>query len=288
MTRFLKEPLLHFMLLGAALFGLFALAGGKENDEPAKIIVSTAQIANLRDTFARTWQRPPTVQELQGLIEDHIRSEIYAREARALELDRDDIVIRRRLRQKMEFFAEDMLASAPRDADLETYLATHPEQFRSEDRMTFRHVFLSATRGTALNKEAQEIGAKLATGKVEGDIGLGDAFLLGASFRAMSRSEAARTFGENFVEKLFAATPRRWQGPIPSGYGLHFVYVDESTPGTVPVLDAIRPAVEREWANTRRIEKLEEFYRTLQRRYEITVETPPEVSAKREMAGAIK
>ena len=108
MKRLLTEPLLHFLVLGAALFGLFNLVGKKETEQPAAIVVSAARIENLANGFARTWQRPPTTQELRGLIDDHVRDEVFYREGKALGLDRDDIVIRRRLRQKMEFMAEDM------------------------------------------------------------------------------------------------------------------------------------------------------------------------------------
>ncbi len=285
MMRILKEPLFQFLILGAVLFGAYSLFGESEGEAPERIVVSAAQIANLEQGFARTWQRPPTEQELQGLIQDHIREVVYYREAKLLELDRDDIVIRRRLRQKMEFFAEDMAAAEPSDAELGAYLAAHPEQFRSEDSVTFRQVFLSASRGDSLHGDTQQIGAQLASAR-GGDVVPGDTFLLGESFYGMSRSEAERTFGEQFAARLFALEPGSWQGPIASGYGLHFVFIDERTSGSLPPLDAVRPAVEREWANARRIEKLEEFYRALRRRYEISIETPPGREAMAEAAGA--
>jgi PPIC-type PPIASE domain len=275
MMRLLKEPLLHFLVLAAALFGLFGLVGNKDA-EPAKIVVSTAQIANLRDGFIRTWQRPPTAQELEGLIEDHIRSEVYYREAMALGLDRDDIVIRRRLRQKMEFMAEDMGVAEPSDDELKQYLAAHPDKFRSEDRLTFRHVFLSARRAQTLDGDAERAGAELAgANAADGMASLRDHFLLGDAFDGMPRSEVARTFGERFAERLVAVEQGRWEGPIPSGYGLHFVFLEERMDGTLPGLDAVRGAVHRELMNTRRIEAEEKLYRTLRQRYEISIEALP-------------
>jgi hypothetical protein len=289
MRRILREPLLHFLVLGAVLFGAYEFLGEAEIDSQEKIVVSAAQIANLEQGFARTWQRPPTAQELEGLIEDHIKSEVYDREARALGLDRDDIVIRRRLRLKMEFFAEDMAGSEPSDAELRAYLAAHPEQFRSEDSVTFRHVFLSPARRGSLESDTQQIAAQLASAKGSSDVVPGDAFLLGESFRGMSQSEAGRTFGEQFAAKLFALEPGSWEGPIPSGYGLHFVLVDERMSGSLPPLDAVRPAVEREWANTRRVEQLEEFYRALRQGYDISVEMPRSGrEARNEAAGEIQ
>jgi hypothetical protein len=168
-----------------------------------------------------------------------------------------------------------MVPSAPSDAELGAYLSDHPEQFRKEDTVTFRHVFLNSARGQSLEGDAQGIAAKLVSTGDESERVPGDAFLLGEKFNGLSQSEVARTFGDGFAEKVFALEPGRWQGPVASGYGLHFVFVEGSTKGTLPPLDAVRPAVERDWANTRRVEKLEEVYRTLRQRYEISIERPP-------------
>ena len=283
MIRLVKEPLLHFFGLGILLFATYGLLGGKGAERPAAIVVSAAQIANLRTGFARTWQRPPTTQELDGLIEDHVRGEVYEREARALRLDRDDTVIRRRLRQKMEFVVEDMGASTPTDAELGTYLAAHSNQFRQEDTVTFRHVFLKMRHDEG---EIRKIGEALASAKNNDDTVLGDAFLLGDSFRAVSKSDVARTFGEGFAQELFTLSSGRWQGPIPSGYGMHFVFIDAHIPGTLPPLEAVRAVVEREWTNERRVKKLEDFYRALRQRYQITVEKMPVANPPTRTAGA--
>ena len=224
----LREPLLHFLVLGAALFGLFSLVGN-DDKAPAKIIVSAPRVANLADGFARTWRRPPTEQELQVLIEDYIRDEIFYREGRALGLDRDDVVIRRRVRQKMEFLAEDAGAAEPSDEQLAAYLASNPERFRTEDRLTFHQVFLSVTRrGKVLDGDARQIAETLARAPLEVDTAtIGDPFLLGEEFREMSQSDVARTFGEGFARQLSAVEGGRWQGPIPSSFGVHFVFIED-------------------------------------------------------------
>ena len=137
----LREPLLHFLVLGAALFGLFGLVGKKDAEAPTKVVISASRVATLADRFARTWRRPPSEEELQDLVEDYIRDEVFYREGRAAGLDRDDFVIRRRVRQKMEFLAEDMAAAEPSDEQLAAYLAANPERFRTEDRLTFHQIF---------------------------------------------------------------------------------------------------------------------------------------------------
>src|SRR6476620_1809877 len=145
------------------LFALHGLTGKRSADAPEKIVVSASQVANLGDGFARTWRRPPSEQELQGLIEDYIRDEIFYREGRAAGLDRDDLIIRRRVRQKMEFLAEDSNAAEATEEHLTAYLASNPERFRTEDRFTFHHVFISAMRrGDALEGDAKQIADSLA------------------------------------------------------------------------------------------------------------------------------
>jgi hypothetical protein len=277
----LREPLLHFLVLGAALFGLFSMIEKKDAEAPARVVISSSRIATIADGFARTWRRPPTEEELQGLVEDYIRDEIFYREGRAAGLDRDDFVIRRRVRQKLEFLAEDLAAAEPSDEQLAVFLASNPERFRAEDRLTFHAVFLSATRrGSALDADAKRIAATLAGTSDPVDAAtIGDPFLLGEEFHDMSQGDVARTFGEGFADHLSVVEPGRWQGPIPSSFGLHFVFVDERAKGGLPPLDAVRAAVQREWLDTRRIEAEQKLYRTLRARYEVVVQTPPKAAA---------
>jgi hypothetical protein len=277
----LKEPLLHFLVLGAALFGLFSVVDKKGTEAPTKVIISASSVANLADRFARTWQRPPTEQELQGLIEDYIREEIYYREGRAAGLDRDDVVIRRRVRQKMEFLAEDVAAAEPRDEQLGAYLASNPERFRTEDRLTFHQVFLSATRrDRALEDDAKQVAETLIRASAPADTArIGDPFMLGEEFREMSQSDIGRTFGDGFAKQISAVEPGRWQGPLRSSFGVHFILVDKRVKGSLPPLDTVREAVRQEWLNARRIEAEDKLYRTLRDRYQIVVEIPPKTAA---------
>jgi hypothetical protein len=262
--------------------GLFANDG---KEAPAKIVVTTAQIDNISQTFARAWQRQPSPDELNRLIEDYIRDEVYYREGKALGVDRDDIVIRRRIRQKMEFFAEDIASTEPTDAELASYLAAHPESFREEPAISFRQVFVSGKRGTSLDADAAKIAAAIAEPGSNPDA-LGDGFLLGSAFEGRSRSAVATDFGDRFADQLFAADTGRWQGPLMSPFGLHFVLVTAKSEGGVRPLAEVREAVKREWANARRIEKLDEFYRTLRGRYEVVVESPPAIERQVQVEGA--
>jgi hypothetical protein len=277
----LREPLFQFLVLGGALFALFSIVDKKEADAPAKIIISTARLANLADSFTRTWRRPPTAQELQDLVENHIRDEVFYREGKAAGLDRDDVVIRRRVRQKMEFIVEDTVGAEPTQEQLATYLASYPERFRVEDRLTFRHVYLSATRrADTIEDDVKQVANVLARADaaVNTDV-LGDPFLLGEDFTGVFQSEVARTFGESFAKQLSVLNQGQWQGPISSSFGRHFVFVNERAQGGLPPLNVVRQAVQRELTNARRSEAAQKLYRTLRQRYEIVVEAPPTKAA---------
>jgi hypothetical protein len=273
----LREPLFQFLVLGAALFGLFHLVDKKKAEAPERIVISSPRIDNLADGFARTWRRPPSKEELQGLVDDYIRDEVFYREGRAAGLDRDDVIIRRRVRQKMEFFAEDISAIEPSEAQLAAYLEANPGRFKAEDRFSFHHIFLSGTRrAETLDDDIKRLANDLGHADAAVDAGaLGDAFLLGDEFHAVSASELAGIFGDGFAKGVSVAERGRWQGPIASSFGQHFVYIDERIQGGLPPLDTVRDAVRREWSNARRLEAEQKLYASLRQRYEIVVETPP-------------
>ncbi len=283
--KILREPLLHFLLLGTALFGLYHAAGGGKSDEPpSAIVVDEGKIRSLAQNFGRTWQRPPTESELEGLIQNHIREEMVYREALALGLDRDDTIIRRRLRQKLEFIAEDVAALAePTDDELRAYLAGHPDPFHIEPSFTFRHVYLNPDRrGEALQRDAEQLLAELKKGDKAIDIAaVGDTFLLDHEYTRISASHAAKFFGDSFAARLAQLEPGKWHGPIGSGYGAHLVLVSERVDGRVPPIEEVRDAVKREWANARRIETTEKFYESLRRRYSVVIERPQNPSREK-------
>jgi PPIC-type PPIASE domain len=281
-SALLREPLFQFLVLGAAVFGLFHLADKERAEVPARIVVSSARIANLADGFARTWRRPPGKEELQGLVDDYIRDEVFYREGRAAGLDRDDVIIRRRVRQKMEFLAEDISAPEPSEEQLAAYLKANPERFRTEDRLTFQQVFLSAARrGRAIDDDSKQVANALDRAEAAVDkTALGDPFLLGEEFQAVSHSEVTSLFGESFAKQIFVMEQGRWQGPISSSFGQHFVHIGERISGTLPPLDGVREAVRREWSKARRVEAEQKLYGSLRERYEIVLETHAATSAQ--------
>jgi hypothetical protein len=277
MKKFLREPLVHFLLLGAALFGVWLWRKDAAGSDSGRILVTRARVEQLATGFARTWQRPPTQQELAGLIRDFVREEVCVQEAQKMGLDRDDTIIRRRLRQKFEFLTEDALeAAAPTDADLTAYMRAHPEPFRVEPRVAFRQVmFDPGRRGPSVEGDARKALARLNSGGAGVDFAaLGDSRMLPSAVELSPQGDVARVFGKEFAAKVVLLPPGSWSGPIESGYGLHLVQVTERVEGRVPALTEVREAVAREWGAAERKERSEALYRKLLASYKVVVETP--------------
>jgi hypothetical protein len=285
----MREPLLHFLVAGAALFALWNVRGESVTTRDDRIVVAAATIDSLAGNWTRLWHRPPTTQELQGLIDEHIREEILYREALALGLDRDDTIIRRRLRQKLEFVSEDVAGQVePTEPQLQEFLARTPDAFRVEPRYSFRHVFLSpGRRGAALDRDTARLLAALnRPGETERAEEEGDPFLLPFEFGASSTDEVVGLFGGEFAGALRMLESGAWHGPIRSSYGVHLVLVRERVPGRVPELGEVREAVRREWLAKARRDANEAFYQRLRRRYAVTIERPGVAAG--EAAGAAR
>lgn len=273
--KLLKEPLLHFLVLGALIFILARHFGAEAADrvpEDQLITVPAGKIEQLSAIFAKTWQRPPTRDELQGLIDDHVLEEAYVREALNMGLEKDDTIIRRRLRQKLEFLTGDMMAlTEPSDADLQGYLEENPEVFREEPRVDLQQIYFNPEKlGDDPDAEMEEVLGKLRDGQtVEGHPTL----LPGSRPDAPLRSIEA-TFGTDFAARIATLPVGEWQGPLRSGFGLHFILLENRTPGRLPELDEIRATVQREWAHARKQRMTREFNEKLLGRYQIEIEWP--------------
>jgi hypothetical protein len=273
--RLIREPLLHFLLIGVALFMLYGALNRGRSDAPRDIVVSEARVEALAESFATVWMRPPTPEEIKGLIDDHIAEEIYYREAIAMGLDQDDTVIRRRLRQKIEFISEDAAtATEPTDAELRTYLAAHPEKFLEPAELTFVQVYFSTEqRGDQARPSAERLLAELQAGRGPAILAeAGDPTLLPGEMQSASAQVIVNAFGSDFAEQVLAAPVGQWTGPLQSGFGLHLVRVDDRKAGATPAFEQIRPIVVREWQSGQRTEFNKAFLDGLRAKYDIRVE----------------
>lgn len=274
----LREPLLHFLLLGSGLFFVYGWIGGPANGDGGNIVITQARIEQLTVGFLRMNQRLPDKAELDGLIDDAIREEIYYREAKVLGLDLDDTIVRRRLRQKLEFVSEDVApVPEPADAQLQAYLQQNPERFRMERRYSLTQVYLNPVRhGSRLATEAQRVLAELRRAGVEADANdQGDAFLLDRRFEKTTADELVRMFGAKFEAALRTAPIGQWVGPLPSGYGTHLVLLRDRTTDRTAALPEVRDVVRREWMQAQRAEANARFYSELRKRYVVTVQHAP-------------
>ena len=275
MKKLLKDPLLHFLLIGAALFFVFGfiknLAGNQEN----RIVITQGDIESIKAKFARTWKRPPTEKEITNLIEDKVRDEISYREAVAMGLYQNDPVIRKRLRMKVELLAENVAGLAlPLDEDLSIFLEKHRDLFRREPQISFKHVYLNSDkRGAGVGDDARDLLAKLrAVGPGAAPKSYGDPIMLPKEFTLDSIRNVERLFGKSFIQDLLQIELGNWVGPVSSSYGLHLVFVRKRIAARDPELFEIRQAVEREWIAQRRKEVKEEMYKKLRERYSVTIE----------------
>lgn len=263
--RIVKSPLVHFFLIGAAIFVGFQVVSDRPEEQPADIITLTPEAAGrLADRFAATWRRPPTPKEMDGLMQSWALEEAFVREALTLGLDRGDAIIRQRLNQKMQFLAESVATVLePDEAMLQTYLEENPDQFAQPSRIAFEQVFLPQDR------DASEIIALLEDGSDPST--LGATSLLPPSLAMTPAPAIDLTFGEGFSVVLLELPIGEWQGPVESAYGMHIVRVTERAESALPSLSEIRDRVEAEWLAAKMKEMRESFGQALLERYTVSL-----------------
>ena len=282
--KLLREPLFHFLLFGAGIFLVYSVVKGPDEVKSNRIVIEETQVLRLAEQFQRTWMRPPIRQELKDLVEDFVKEEILYREAQALGLDQDDLVIRRRLSQKMEFLNEELTEpQAPTDAELQAYFYANQERFRRSDRFSFQQVYIKPHNPA---RDAKRIADEMLTrlnsnSSISADLkSIGDVTMLPFQLDAVARREIANTFGKGFTKHIDDAPFERWSGPYESVYGLHLVRIMKRETGGLPTMAEIRPILEREWNNDRRNEAKDHFYQTLRARYDIEIRLPEDTTGK--------
>lgn len=271
LSRWLREPILHFALIGALLF----FAYGRMNPGAVageRIVVTQAIVDDLARQHQGRLMRAPSEQELATLVEAHIRDEILFREGVALGLDGDDPVIKRRVRQKFEIMSEEQMAgAAPTDAELSDYMVQNAARFTRPARVSFEQIFFDGSR-TVPEVERTVAAAKGALASGADPARLGRPTLLPRTAEAAPVDLVARDFGTAFAELLVQMPQGEWVGPLASGLGVHLVRVSARTPAALPPLDDVRQQVAREWENARRERARSESYRKLRDRYDVVIE----------------
>ena len=286
MKRLLREPLIHFLLIGAALFAVFHYLRPAPAAAPLskQIQLSPDELSQLVVLFQSQWRRDPTPEEFSRIVEQKVQSEVLYREAMALGLDKNDEIVKRRMAQKMQFLAEDVAAARePVTEELKTWFATNSAKFAMPPRLSFRHLYFSPDRrGTRARDDAAKALTQMA-GKPE-DAKLPESFADPFMFQEYYRDRApdylGKEFGPQFAQAVAKLAPGSWQGPIESGFGWHLVFVDTVIPGRVPNFEEIESDVKTAWLAEQKTLAWEKAYRHMRAKYTILLPAPPREGKK--------
>jgi len=282
-SRWLREPLLHFLLLGAALFGAYSYFEPRVDgpETSMQIRLTPDELLQLILVFQAQWQRPPTQAEFSRLVENKVQEEVLYREAVAMGLDKDDTIVKRRMTQKMQFLAEDVAAAyEPTTAELEAWYARNARKFALPGRLNFRHLYFSPDRrGARTRDDAGDALAKLAGQPVDSKLtaSLGDPFMMQDYYADRSPEQLAKEFGPAFAQAIFRVGPGAWQGPIESGFGWHLVFVDSFVPGRAPSFAEVESDVKTAWLGERKAEAWRKAYDAMRAKYTVLLPALPEV-----------
>ncbi len=266
----MREPLLHFLIGGLGLFLLFDLVSESTRSSDDEIFVSAGQIAHLQAIFRKTRQRPPSADEIRRLIDNFIVEEVLYREALSIGLDKDDTIIRRRLRQKMEFLLDDFTIVEPSDADLQQYLTNNPDRFRKDGLISFSQIYLNEYSGD----KAVELLSGLQVGEIKNPSERSESYLLPYHIEEASESVVSAQFGEKFMLQLFALDVGSWLGPVDSPFGIHLILIDKIVEGWIPELEEIRQRVAQEWLVDFREKAQQGILEQMRAQYSITIDMP--------------
>lgn len=275
LKRAIREPLLHFLVIGVALFGANGLIHGPDRSATGQAItISQGQVNQLVESFFLLAGRLPSRVELQALVDDYITEEMDYREAIAMGLDADDMIVRRRMRQKLEFLVEDADASEePTEVQLQSWLTENADRYRLPERRAIRQVLASADkRGEGVRAEAEALLAKLKAGADPAK--LGDPSMLPAAMPLTTEEGAANQFGPDFAAAVFSHRGEGWFGPVTSPFGQHLVLVMEVESGRAATLEDVHDRVRSDWIETRRDNARDDAQARMRARYQIRVEWP--------------
>ncbi len=263
--RLVREPLVHFLAAGALIFAVW---GGGGDVADRTITVTEAQIRGLTEQWEQQWHRQPTPVEIDGLIRDLVKDEVYYREAVRTGLDKDDIIIRRRMRSKMEFLvAAQAENETPTDTALQHWLDGHRRDYITNPELTFDQIYVGSDAGRAAAALADVVkGADPARYALP--------LSVPAVLEDAPSGDIDRQFGDGFAKAIAALPLGRWAGPVTSGFGQHLIRLRKLVPGEVPRLSAVRKAVENDWREANRTTRENAAYQALLDGYTIRIAKP--------------
>ncbi len=280
LLRLLREPLLHFLAIGGLIFVLFATMSEPGSEPTDTIVVGPERIEQLARGFQAVWRRSPTDDELRAMIDGFVREEVYYRVALALGLDKNDTIVRRRLRQKMEFLTDSGAEILkPVAGELEAYLLANEKTFRRGPRLAFEQIYLGETsppESIRLSLSA------LQSDPLASPSTLGEHTLLPAQLGLSPPEAVDGVFGNGFFERLAELPPGVWAGPVVSAYGVHLVRILDSLPARMPPLEEIHDNVLRNWKAAKGRELRELHYARLRERFIVEIRRADTATAEKQ------
>lgn len=267
--------MLHFVVAGAILFAGYELINRGEMNPPvtAPVHIGEGDIRWLKDTFANQWQRPPTEDELRGLVAGFLEEELFAREAQALGLDQNDTIVRRRLAQKLEFLIDDTSRIvAPTDAELRRFYDANAERFRTEARVSFTQLFFNPEKRQHAESDARAALVSISGTGADGARIMCDPILLENEFHEVDEQTVSKMFGADFARAIFLLKPGSWAGPVKSGYGVHLVRVTDPSPATQRPFEEVRPKILEEWRHQQETEAKAVYLSKLREKYGVVID----------------
>jgi hypothetical protein len=267
--KIVAEPLVHFLLLALLLFALYALINPPAPD-PNTITVSTGRVAQIKNNFVNRWKREPLPEELDNAIAHYVLSEIYLREARAIGMDRGDVVIDRRLRQKMGFMLEDLAAvKQPGQDELKQYYLDNIKNYVEPEKYSFQQVYLSADRNpqqlaAAIEKQTARMAQGLAPQS--------DVSMLPEQMTQASPAAIDKVFGKGFATQLSTVKTERWSEPLDSTFGQHFIYLLEHLPEQSKPYEQVADQLLRDWQYNHTQQLKQAFEKELLESYSVVIE----------------
>ncbi len=279
--KWFREPLLHFMAGGALLFGVVHwidqsrnTAGNGREDT---VHIGSGEVAWMQEAWTKQWQRPATRDELIGAVTTFLKEELLAREARAMGLEKDDTLVRRRLAQKLSFLLEDTFRLAePPEVELRAYFEANAARYETAARASFGHIFFDPEKRTNADADARTALAQLSSNEIQPAAEtLGDRLLIESPIVDADHAAIAAQFGDEFAAAVLAQPEKVWQGPVRSAYGLHLVRVDHRSATKPAEFANALPRLREDWYREQQGHEIERYFARLMEKYR--VETDPEV-----------
>lgn len=259
MKNILREPLLHFIIIGVFLFLISSWVENRRKLASQEIVIDDNVVERMTNQYQQQMGKPLGDEGLNAMISQYIQNEIYYREALKLGLGNNDEIIRRRLSQKYMFLLTDIaVPKTPSDADLKKYFSENISLFREKGSLTFTHIYFSPDVDgiEGAKNRAEQVYKKIGNITIEAASQLGDSFLLENRFANATQIQVRKIFGVSaLTNSIFKMKPHQWSRPIESGYGWHLVYVEKVNQAADPLFESVKNEVLKSWQNDNRLEQ---------------------------------